>query len=255
MHDSNHLIDRIVYDARLPSTRRRRDLRQELTDHFADAAADGVSAEQAIARFGSDRSVVAAFRGVYRAEYAVWTVLRLAAGAGLAAVAGLLLVSLSGVRFDGNGLQTEPWFIHRALNVVKLSIAAVIGWELSRRKVTLTRVVAGVAIYAVLAGALQLTQYGTLRNWHFWNVPIMAALGIACIRIERRFLGLALTFAGYVLTIQVFLLMRDRQIVTSIVAGPDRLLLTALECFVAWITLLAVMPRFDHTLSPGRDRL
>jgi hypothetical protein len=43
--------------------------------------------------------------------------------------------------------------------------------------------------------------------------------------------------------------MRDLQLITSLTSRPDRTLLTAVECLVAWIGAATLLPRFDELFS------
>src|SRR2546428_6490407 len=100
------LIDRIVRDARLPGRGAREQLRDELRSHFAAVGSSPEAIRDAMQRFGSPEMLTTAFRYVYRWDYAVLYLLKIAASVFVSMAVALVILVLVNLRLE---VQAEVW--------------------------------------------------------------------------------------------------------------------------------------------------
>src|SRR5437764_12896509 len=96
MRDENTiaaLIELIVVRARIPSRARRDDLRRELWTHFEEASDSPDAIDDVIRRFGAEAPIAESLREVYRWDYALWYLAKIAAAI-VASVAAALLIEV-----------------------------------------------------------------------------------------------------------------------------------------------------------------
>jgi hypothetical protein len=126
------LIDQVLREAGIRSTREREELRRELESHFAEAGATSESLHHSIDRFGSPASVGAELARTHRFSRFAMQLLRLAvalsASAGVAIVIQLIANLRVGSAYEAVALA--PGFRRSALFSAMIVVALVAAWEL-----------------------------------------------------------------------------------------------------------------------------
>jgi len=238
------LIDRIVAGARIPGRGARDDLRRELQAHFEDAAEAGAGAVQ---RFGSEETLVASFRRVYRREYALLYTAKVAASLLVSLVAAVALEALMSLRVAApiGGWRLDPGFIHGA----GVSAAVVIGLvgmrEVVRRPFAIGRFLLAAGGFALACLVMQsLTNEGrTLVS----PALLVAAAGVAA-RITARSLRVLAVFGAFTATLY------GLHLAMSVAYGAGQAMLSSAGLVLVWASTAAILARFEDAfeeLVPG----
>src|SRR5262245_26144453 len=132
--DIEAFIERIVEAAQIPSRERRDQLRRELRSHFEETGRLPEALDAALARFGNIADIGDSFRRVYRRDYVVFYVVKIAGCAAVAAMAAILIEAIASLRLAGdvNGWYLSPRFAHAARFGVVLTVAVVAAAEAVR---------------------------------------------------------------------------------------------------------------------------
>ena len=126
------LIDRVIREAGIRSTREREELRRELESHFADAGGTPESLHDAIARFGSPTSVGAELARTHRRGRFAMHLLRLAVAISASAGAATVIQLIANLRVGSadDAFALAPGFRRSAVFSAMIVIVLVAAWEL-----------------------------------------------------------------------------------------------------------------------------
>src|SRR5437764_5812249 len=119
------LIERIVTRARIPGRAQRDALRRELWTHFEEASGSADSTRETIRRFGAEAAIGESLRDVYRWDYALWYLTKIAAAIVVSSAAALLIQVLVNLRVQ---LQAEVFRLAPGFSRASgMSVAVVLG--------------------------------------------------------------------------------------------------------------------------------
>jgi len=152
------LIDRVVADARIPSRAKREDLRRELFTHFEDVCPARDSVETALRRFGPERAVADSFRRVYRVDFILLHLGRIAAAIAASLLAALVVQIAINVRVD---LQADVWRLGPAFSrsfegSAALVLGVVTAFEVTRRPFNYLRTMVVLGCYFAVWAVIRL---------------------------------------------------------------------------------------------------
>jgi hypothetical protein len=233
------VIDRIVSAARIPSRAEREDIRRELWTHFDEAheAPDGVIG--AIERFGPEAMIVESLRQVYRWDYLVLYLVKIAISVIACIAAALLIQVLVNLRVE---LAAEVWrlapgFSHAAVLSVGVVLGLVVAWEVSRRPFNGTRAIIAVCAYAALCLIFQITAAATMGP--FITATMLTGVGSVCSKLERWPARLLVALGAFGAT----LYLRHHNL--NIGFGPARAALVGGVYVAVWASTLVILGRLD----------
>src|SRR5437660_7893010 len=146
------LIDRIVAGSHIPGHAARDDLRRELRSHFEDAGTSPEATQQAVRRFGAESAVTESLRRVYRFDYAVFYLAKIAVSIVASVAAALVIEVLVNLRVE---LRSEAWRLAPGFSrAAGVSVAVVLGlvtaWEVGRPPFSRRRAAVALGAYAAL---------------------------------------------------------------------------------------------------------
>ncbi len=149
MHDHDAiatLIERIIARASIPSRAHRDDLRRELWTHFEEAGHAPDAARDAVRRFGAEALIGESLRDVYRRDYTVWYLAKIAASIVASIAVTLLIEVFVNLRVE---VQTEVWRLAPGFSrAAGMSVAVGIGHLCSKLERWPPRVLALVGAFA-----------------------------------------------------------------------------------------------------------
>jgi hypothetical protein len=179
------LVDRIVTAARIPSRRRRGELRRELWTHFEELQASGAAAGDAAGRFGSPREIADAFARVYRPDYAIAYVIKVAVTAGLAVGAVLAIESIASLRVGWS---------HAAVLGVAVGLVILLAREAVRRPFGTRRAFAAAVAYLALCAGARMVAGGAGA---MVTATMLTAVSVVSARASRPAINAVATFAAF----------------------------------------------------------
>jgi hypothetical protein len=237
------LIERIVRDARLPGRAAREQLRDELQSHFAAAGSSPEALRDAIRRFGDPGALTPAFRYVYRWNYVVLYLLKIAGSVIVSAAVALVIQVLVNLRLE---VQAEAWrlapeFSKAAVISVGVVLGLVTAWEGVRRPFDARRATVALLSYAVVWACVALWGGGAMGV--FGPATLLVALGYFCSRLGLRPRRLLVTFAAFASAIYGI-----HQIV-NISVPPAQALLTSAVLLAVWASTVGILSQFDHAFG------
>jgi hypothetical protein len=237
-------IDRVVAGAHIPSRAKRDDLRRELWTHFEERFEQtGTSPEAvhtAIRRFGAEAMVVESWRRVYRWDYALMYLAKIAASITASIAAALLIEILVNLRVEG---QAEAWrlapgFSHGAGLAVGVVLGLVTAWEVGRQPFNRSRAMVATSAYGAVC---VLGQFLFVNSATAFVTPTMlVALGYLCSRLESRPAKLLLTFGAFAAALYA------THLVLSVTFGPARALAASAVLVAVWSSTGMILERVDH---------
>src|SRR5262249_53335553 len=154
MHeDVDAVIEPIVEAAQIPSRRRRDELRRELRSHFEDSGPTAEAFHDAVARFGNGAGIGEALRKVYRRDYLLLYLAKVAACMAATTMAAIVIEAVASLRLeiDAEAWHLSPGFAHAAPFGVVLTLALVAAAEATRAPFTWSRALGSLAGYAIVA--------------------------------------------------------------------------------------------------------
>ncbi len=238
---ASRLIDEVVRGARIPWRRGREELRAELWTHLEDSsqAAGGLAA--ATARLGDPAIVARGFRHVYRRDYRLAYVLKVAASLAASSLVALLVQVAFNLRVGGGIAlwRLAPAFPKAALISVAVALGSVAAWESLRRPLSPRRGLLAAALYALASLAVQLAFGRGLAA--FVAGLAIVALGHATSRLQPRPAGLLAAYAAF----SIFIYGAHR---AAPAGGMDllRALSVSAALLTVWATSLAILARVDR---------
>jgi hypothetical protein len=239
--DIDAFIEPIVEAARIPSRRRRDELRRELRSHFEDCGPTTDAFQDAVARFGNTARIGNSLRLVYRRDYALVYGVKIAASVAAATIAAILIEAVASLRLgtDSAAWHLSPGFAHAAPLGVVVVLALVAATEATRAPFTWVRALVSIACYALLpASAFALDSKIT---GVFVTGSILAAIGVGFARTTSGWTSRALLTMG-AFTAFEYLLHQSLGISFS----PIRALAASAVLLALWastITIVAVSDR------------
>jgi hypothetical protein len=240
------LIERIVARARIPGRAQRDDLRRELRTHFEETSSPE-AVREAIRRFGAEALIGESLRDVYRWDFALWYLARVAAALVVSVAAALLIEVVVNVHVE---LQAEVWRLAPGFwRAAGMSVAVVLGlvtvWEAGRRPFNRARAAVAVGAYAAICLGVRLlflSGAGALVT-----AAILVAIGSLCSRLERwppRLLVLVGAFAAVLYLNHVLL---------SVAFGPSRALMAGAILGAVWSSTVVILNRADRAFGSVID--
>lgn len=234
------LIERIVARSHIPGCARRDDLRRELWTHFEEAGTSPEATGEAIRRFGDDAPIAGSLRQVYRWDYALWYLAKIAASIIASIAAALLIQVLVNLRVE---VQAEVWRLAPGFSrAAGMSIAVVLGlitaWEAARPPFNRARVAVafgGYAAVCLMAQALFTTGIGA-----FVSAIVLVGIGGLCSKLESRPSRLLLLFAAFAAALYL------NHLVLSVAFGAARALLAGAVLVAVWSSTELILTRVDR---------
>jgi hypothetical protein len=239
-HAVDALIERIVAGARIPSPARRDDLRRELWTHFEDSGMSPEAYPGVLDRFGAESLVTESLRRVYRFDYAVIYLARIAASIVASAAAALMIEALVNLRVEVQAeiLRLAPGFSRGAGVSVAVVLGLVTAWEVCRPPFNRSR--AAVALGAYAAVCLLVQVFYATGTGAFVTATILVVLGYACSKLEQTPARLLLIFG----TFAAVLYANHRLL--NVAFGPGRALLAGAVLVAVWSSTVLILTRIDH---------
>jgi hypothetical protein len=237
------LIERIVRDARLPGRAAREHLREELASHFAAAGSSPQALSGAVQRFGNPDMLTSAFRYVYRWDYAVLYLCKIAASVIVSMAVALAIQVLVNLRVE---VQAEVWrlapgFSKAAIISVGVVLGLATAWEGVRRPFDSRRAVVALLSYAAVWVSVAVWAGGAMAV--FGPATLLVALGYLCSRLGLRPRRLVLTFAAFAAAIYGI-----HQTV-NISVPPAQAVLTSAVLLAVWASTVVILSQFDHAFG------
>jgi hypothetical protein len=234
------LIDRVVAGARIPSPARRDDLRRELWTHFEDSGLSPEASPDVLARFGAESLVTESLRRVYRLDYAVIYLAKIAASIVASIAAALVIQAVVNLRVEEQAdfLRLAPGFSRAAGVSVAVVLGLVTAWEVCRPPFNRSRAAVAVGAYASLCLLVQL--FFASGSGAFVTATILVVLGYACSKLEQTPARLLLIFG----TFAAVLYANHRML--NVAFGPSRALLASAVLVAVWSSTVLILARVDH---------
>jgi hypothetical protein len=234
-------IDEVVRGARIPWRRGREELRAELWSHFEESGREAGGLGGALARLGDPAALAQGFRHVYRRDYRLFYLGKLAASllaSALVAVAVQIAVNL---RVGGGAAlwRLAPAFPKAAVVSVAVALGAVAAWESLRRPFSPRRGLVAVALYLLASLSVQLAFGRGVAA--FMAGLVIVALGYATSRLQIRPARLAAAYLAF----SIFVYGAHR----AAAAGAMPLLpalATSAALLAVWAASLAILARVDR---------
>ncbi|HEX7137837.1 MAG TPA: hypothetical protein VF219_08325 [Vicinamibacterales bacterium] len=237
------LIERIVRDARLPGRAAREHLREELQSHFTAIGSSPDAVRDGVRRFGNPEVLTRAFRYVYRWDYAVLYLLKIAASVIASMAVALVIQVVVNLRLE---VQAEVWrlapgFSKAAIISVGVVLGLATAWEGIRRPFDARRATAALLSYAVVWVSVAVWGGGSIGV--FAPATLLVAVGYLCSRLGLRPTRLALTFAVFAGAIYGI-----HQTV-HISVPPAQALLTSGVLLAVWASTVVILSQFDQAFG------
>jgi len=234
------LVERVVAGARIPSPARRDELRRELWTHFEDAGTSVEDLQHAVRRFGQETVVTESFRRVYRFDYAVMYLLKIAASIVASVAAALLIEVLVNLRVE---VQAEVWRLAPGFSrAAGVSVAVVLGlvtaWEICRPPFNRSR--ATVAAGAYVAVCLLVRLLFATGAGAFVTATMLVVLGYACARLKATPARLVLVFGAFAAVLYT------NHLVLRVAFGAGRALVGSAVLVAVWSSTVLILSRVDH---------
>jgi len=235
------VVEPIIEAARIPSRRRRDELRRELRSHFEDSGLTPEAFDDAVARFGHTARIGESFRTVYRRDYWLFYLAKVASCIAAATIATILIEAIASLRLDGStdAWHLSPGFAHAARSGVVLTLALVAAAEAMRAPFARWRALVSLGGYAILsAGALSVNANSVGA---FVTASILAAIGVGFSRTATAWTSRALlTLAAFAVAEYVL-----HQLL-GVTFGPIRALAASATLVVLWASTIAIVAFSDR---------
>ncbi len=240
--DPDALIEPIVEAARIPSRRRRDELRRELRSHFEDAGEAPETVRDVVARFGNPPRIGASFREVYRRDYVLFYVVKVGCSIAAATTAATVIEAIVGLRLSrhADAWHLSPGFAHAAPFGVLLAFALVAAAEATRAPFSRSRACWSLGAYLVLASCA--FSVSPTSGEAFVTAGILAAIGVVVMRAAAAWtVRASLTLVAF--TVVEYLLHRS----LGIMFGPMRALATSAVLLTLWASTITIVAFSDRT--------
>jgi hypothetical protein len=236
--DVEAAIERIVEGARIPGRRRRDDLRRELRSHFEDGGSTPDAARDTLARFGDAAVITGSLRHVYRWDYRLFYVTKIAASIAGSLAAAIFIEAIANVRVRGETLSWRPGFVHGAGLAVVIVLALITAAEAMRAPFSVPRVVAALGAYAALC-LLVANGLGAIETATVLTILSLAAVNVARTWASRAALTLA-AFAAAEYALHFY---------AGVNFGAVRALAASGVLVAVWAATIAIVSRADRAFA------
>ncbi len=250
-HPLRPLIERIVAGARIPRRADREDLRRELWTHFEEAGASPSAIEDTLRRFGGEPLVTESLRRVYRFDYAVLYLAKIAFSVVASVAAALVIQVLVNLRVElqAEALRLAPGFARAAPNSAAVILGLVTAWEIGRPPFLLSRALAAIgACLTVCVGVQLLFAIGI---GPFVTAATLVVVGYLCSARDAQPRRLLLTAAAF-----AAVLYADH-LILRVSFAPARALAAGAVLAVLWSSTVFILTRidraFERRFEPARD--
>jgi hypothetical protein len=238
--DLDAMIEPIIDAARIPSRRRRDELRRELRSHFEDAGRAPDAVHDAVARFGDTARIGHAFRDVYRRDYVLFYCVKVVACIAVATIAAIVIEAIAGLRLERDAVRLSPNFAHAAPFGVVLALAVVAAAEATRAPFMRSRAFWSIGGYTIVAACV--SSVSPNSGGAFVTAGILATIGVAMARAAAAWtLKAALTLVAF--TVVEYLLHQS----LGIMFGPIRALATSAVLLMLWASTITIVAFSDRT--------
>jgi hypothetical protein len=234
------LIEKIVAGAHIPRRRQRDELRRELLAHFEDAGTTPEAVRAALQRFGSEALITESLRRVYRWDYTLFYLTRIAASIVVSAALALLIEVLVNLRVEveAEAWRLAPGFSHGVGLAIAVVLALVTAQEAARAPLRASRALIAFSAYATVCGCASLLLVNATGA--FVSGAILAALSYACAKTATRTMKVASTFVAFAAAEYVL----HRRL--PIAFGPTRVLAASAVLLAVWACTVGVATRVDR---------
>ena len=240
----NAFIEAIVETARIPSRRRRDELRRELHSHFEESGLTPDALQEAVARFGDSRGIGDSLRTVYRRDYRLWYLAKVAACMAVAILAAIVIEAIAGLRVDSDTVawRLSPDFARASRFGVVLTFALVAAGEATRAPFAWSRAIASLGCYAIVpacAWPLNVAMVGA-----FLSAGVLAVIGVGVARAPTAWTSRAfLTLAAF--TVVEYLVHQS----SGIAFGPIRALAASTILLMLWASTITIVMFADRVFA------
>jgi hypothetical protein len=237
------LIGHIVARARIPGRAKREDLRRELWTHFEEANGSTDAASELLRRFGGETLIGDSLRDVYRWDYALWYVAKIAAAIAASIAAALLIQVVVNLRLEwqAEALRLAPGFSRAAGMSVAIVLGLVTVWEAARRPFNRSRAAVAIGAYVVICVVVRVLFLGGAGA--LVTATILVGIGSLCSRLERwpsRLIGLVGAF-----TMALYL----SHALINVTFGVGRALMAGVILGAVWSSTVAILGRLDRAFG------
>jgi hypothetical protein len=240
--DLDAIIEPIIEAARIPSRRRRDELRRELRGHFEDVGQAPEAVDDAVARFGDSARIGNSFRHVYQRDYMLLYVVKVVACIAAAITAAIVIEAIAGLRLDrdADAWHLSPGFAHAAPFGVVLALALVAAAEATGAPFMRSRAIWSLGGYALVSACAFLVNPNS--GGAFVTAGILATIGVAIARAATAWtLRASLTLVAF--TVVEYLLHKS----LGIMFGPVRALATSAILLTLWASTITIVAFSDRT--------
>jgi hypothetical protein len=233
-------IERIVAGARIPRGSDRDELRRELRTHFEEAGTSPEAQDEAVRRFGGEVLIAESFRRIYRFDYAIWYLAKIAASVVSSVAAALVIEVLVNLRVE---LQAEVWRLAPGFSrAAGVSVAVVLGlvtaWEVCRPPFNRSRAAVAVGAYAAVCLLVQLLFAAGIGA--FVTATMLVVLGCLCARLKITPARLVLVFGAFAAVLYT------NHLVLRVSFGAGRALIASAVLVAVWSSTVLILARVDH---------
>jgi hypothetical protein len=234
-------VEQIVRAAQIPSSRRRDELRRELRSHFEDSGPTPEALHDAVARFGNTARIGGSLRRVYRQDYVLFYIIKVAACIAAATTAAILIEAIASLRLD-SGAQTwhlSPGFARAAPFGVVLTLALVAAAEATRAPFTWSRALLSLGCYAMVSACALSVNANSVSA--FITASILATIGVGVARAATAWTLRALaTLAAF--AVAEYVLHQS----LGITFGPIRALEASAILLMLWASTITIVAFSDR---------
>jgi PAS domain-containing protein len=211
-----------------------------LWSHFEDAGMSPEACPDVLDRFGAESLVTESLRRVYRFDYAVMYLAKIAASLVASVAAALTIEALANLRVEEQAdiLRLSPAFSRGAGVSVAVVLGLVTAWEVCRPPFNRSRAALAIGAYATLYLLVQL--FFASGAGAFVTATILVVLGYACSKLEQTPMRLLLVFG----TFAAVLYANHRML--RVAFGPSRALLASAVLVAVWSSTVLILARVDH---------
>ena len=237
------LIDRIVSAAQIANAADREDLRRELWSHFDEARRSPEGIEGALRRFGSEAHVGESLRRVYRWDYAVLYLGKIALSMVACSAAALTIQALVNLRLEMavDAWRLAPGFSHAAAMSVGVVFGLVTAWEIGRRRLNLRRAVLVCGAYAALCAIFSFVAAPLMGP--FVTATMLVGVGSVCSKLPRWPARLLVALLAFAATLYL------RHLALNIDFGATRATISGGVYVAVWASTLGILGRLDNAFG------
>jgi hypothetical protein len=223
----------------------------EAREHLLDAIEDGVrrglsveaAEREACSRFGRTDELSAEFGQVYRWDYLLWYLAKIAASvvASIAVALSIEVIVNLRVELQAEALRLAPGFSRTAAMAVAVVLALATAWEIGRKPFDGRRAIFATGAYAAICLVVQALFAQGIEA--FGSATFLVGLGYVCSRLERRPSKLTATFGTFVVAIVAI------HRIAHVVLDPMRAAVASAVLIAVWTSTITILSRGDRVFS------